>query len=131
MSLLLDSSVVVASLDSDDPRHLACDRLLAAGGHRLYAHALSETFAVLTGGRLAQRLRPALAAQVIADSVLPFVSLVHLTGKETMSAIADADRRDTCFTQNSLQGRHAVRFDRDQQTAAGLRIAQQGALFIM
>jgi predicted nucleic acid-binding protein len=93
LSLLLDSSVVVASLDSDDPRHLACDRLLAAGGHRLYAHALAETFAVLTGGRLAQRLRPALAAQVIAESVLPFVSLVHLTGKETMAAIADADRR--------------------------------------
>lgn len=93
MSLLLDSSVVVASLDANDPRHVACDRLLSAGGHRLYAHAVAETFAILTGGRLAQRLAPALAAGVIADSVLPFVSLVHLTGKEALAALADAERR--------------------------------------
>jgi predicted nucleic acid-binding protein len=93
MSLLLDTSVVIASLDGDEPHHAACDRLLAAGGHRLYAHALAETFSILTGSRQGRRLRPALAVELIESSVLPFVDLVHLTGKETMAAIADTERR--------------------------------------
>lgn len=93
MSLLLDTSVVIASLDGDEPHHAACDRVLALGGHRLLAHGLAETFAILTGGRLARRLRPSVAAQLIEDSVLPFVQLVHLTGKETFAAIAEAERR--------------------------------------
>jgi predicted nucleic acid-binding protein len=93
MSLLLDTSVIIASLDSDEIAHLACDRLLAQGHHSVYAHALAETFSILTGGRQTRRLRPALVAQLIEDSVLPFVHLVHLTGKETMTAIADSERR--------------------------------------
>ena len=93
MSLLLDTSVVIASIDGDEPHHAACDRLLAAGGHRLYAHALVETFSILTGSRQGRRLRPALAVELIETSVLPFVDLVHLTGKETMAAIADTERR--------------------------------------
>jgi predicted nucleic acid-binding protein len=93
LSLLLDSSVLVASLDSDEPRHAACDRLLGTGGHLAYAHAMSETFAVLTGGKPSRRLRPALAFKLIEDNVLPFVELVHLTGKETLAAIAQSEAR--------------------------------------
>lgn len=93
MSLLLDTSVIIASLDGDEPHHAACDRLVAAGGHKLYAHGLAEAFSILSGGRHGRRLRPALAARLIEDSVLPHVQLVHLTGKETMAAIADAERR--------------------------------------
>jgi hypothetical protein len=47
----LDSSVLVASLDPDEPDHAAYDALLPAGGHQAWAHALAETFSVLTGGR--------------------------------------------------------------------------------
>lgn len=93
MSLLLDTSVVIASLDADEPSHAACDRLLAAGGHLLFAHGLAETFSILTGSRMGRRLRPALAAELIAQSVLPFVELVHLTGKETMAVIAETEKR--------------------------------------
>ena len=93
MSLLLDTSVIIASLDGDEPRHAACDRLVATGGHMLYAHGLAETFSILSGGRHGRRLRPALVARLIEDSVLPYVELVHLTGKETMAAITDAERR--------------------------------------
>jgi predicted nucleic acid-binding protein len=93
MSLLLDTSVIIASLDGDEPAHPACDRLLAQGSHSVYAHALAETFSILSGGRQTRRLRPALVAQLIEESVLPFVQLVHLTGKETMTAIADCERR--------------------------------------
>ena len=91
--LLLDTSVIVASLDGDEPHHAACDRLLGAGGHAIYAHALSETFTVLSGGKPARRLRPALAVQLIEDNVLPFVELIHLTGKETLAAIAQSEAR--------------------------------------
>jgi predicted nucleic acid-binding protein len=92
VSLLLDTSVIIASLDGDEPHHAACDHLLAQGGHCIHAHALTETFSILSGGRHARRLRPGLVAQLIEDSVLPFVRLVHLTGKETMTAIADCER---------------------------------------
>ncbi len=93
MSALLDSSVVLASLDADEPRHAACDRLVAAGGHVLYVHALAETFSVLTGGRAGRRLRPAVAAALLEGSVLPFVQIVTLSGKETMAALADCEGR--------------------------------------
>jgi predicted nucleic acid-binding protein len=93
VTALLDTSVVIASLDADEPRHAACDRLLCAGGHRLYAHALAESFAILTGGRMSRRLGPAAAASLIEDSVLPFVQLIHLSGREVMRVLADAEQR--------------------------------------
>jgi hypothetical protein len=40
---LLDTSVILASLDPDEPHHAACDTLVAAGGHVIYGHALAET----------------------------------------------------------------------------------------
>lgn len=67
--------------------------LLAHGGHKAYAHSLAETFSILSGGGHNRRLRPALVAQLIEDSVLPFVQLVHLTGRETMTVIADCESR--------------------------------------
>ena len=90
---LIDTSVVVASLDPDEPQHLACDRTLAAGPHKLYAHALAETFSILTGGRQGRRLRPAAAARLIQESVLPYVQLVSLSGKQVMAALATAQAR--------------------------------------
>jgi predicted nucleic acid-binding protein len=93
LRLLLDTSVIVASLDGDEPHHAACDLLLSTGGHVAYAHALSETFAVLTGGKPSRRLRPAFAVRLIEDNVLPFVELIHLTGKETLAAITQSEAR--------------------------------------
>ena len=46
----LDSSVLLASLDPEEAHHRVCDRLVPAGGHHMHAHALAETFSVLTGG---------------------------------------------------------------------------------
>lgn len=90
---LIDTSVVVASLDPDEAHHEACDTLLAGGGLTLYAHALAETFSILTGGRQGRRLRPAMAAELIRDSVLPHVRLVSLTGKEVMAELNGAEAR--------------------------------------
>jgi predicted nucleic acid-binding protein len=93
VTALLDTSVVLASLDADEPRHKDCDRLVAAGGHVLYVHALAETFSILTGGRAGRRLRPAVAAALLEESVLPYVQIVTLSGKEIIFALGDCEGR--------------------------------------
>ena len=93
MSSFLDTSVVVASLDPDEPRHAACDRLMAAGGHTLYVHALAETFSILTGGRLGRRVNAAAATRLLDQSVLPFVSVQSLSGRDVMAALPECQAR--------------------------------------
>jgi predicted nucleic acid-binding protein len=90
---LLDTSVLLASLDADEPRHAACDQLVSAGGHRVYVHALAETFSVLTGGRQGRRLAPSVAARLIQESVLPFVRVEVLSGLEMMAALSECEAR--------------------------------------
>lgn len=89
----LDSSALLASLDPDEPEHTACDRLEAAGGHHNYSHALAEAFSILSGGRLGRRVNPAVAASLINDSLLPYVTVQTLSGKDLMSALKDCERR--------------------------------------
>ena len=93
MSAFLDTSVLVASLDPDEPRHAACDRLVSSGGHAIYVHALAETFSILTGGRQGRRLGSAAAARLIDSSVLPFVQAYALTGKDLVAALAECEAR--------------------------------------
>ncbi len=89
----LDSTVLVASLDTDEPHHAACARLLEAGPHQVYSHAWAEVFSALTGGRLGRRVPQALAARLIQDSLLPYASVLTLTAKELMAALHDCERR--------------------------------------
>jgi predicted nucleic acid-binding protein len=89
----LDTSVLIASLDPDEPHHAACDRLVEAGRHQINGHALAETFSVLTGGRASRRLGPAAAARLIQDSLLPYVQVLTLTGRELMTALAACEAR--------------------------------------
>jgi len=89
----LDTSVLLASLDADEGQHAACDRLVAAGGHGVSAHALAETFSILTGGRQGRRLKPGLAARLIEQSVLPFVKLCTLSGPDLMAALNECETR--------------------------------------
>ena len=93
MTTSLDTSVVVASLDPDEPQHAACDRLMAAGGHALYVHGLAEAFSILTGGRLGRRERAAVATRLLDQSVLPFVSVHALSGKEMMAVLGECESR--------------------------------------
>ena len=93
MSRCLDTSVLLASLDADEPHHAACDRLISAGGHIVYVHALAETFSILTGGRQGRRLSAATAAQLIEHSVLPFVQVQALSGKDLVAAMAECEAR--------------------------------------
>ncbi len=93
MTALLDTSVLIASLDEDESAHEPSHRLLAAGGALVYAHALAEMFSVLTGGRRARRVEPALAARLIDETVLPFVKVVSLTPREMTATLNQCQTR--------------------------------------
>lgn len=93
MSCLLDTSVLLASLDPGEPAHAACDRWVAAGGHVVCAHGLAEVFSVLTGGRQGRRFGAAAVERLIRQGVLPFVRVVHLDGGELMDALAECEPR--------------------------------------
>lgn len=93
MSRFLDTSVILASLDGDEAHHAACDRVVAAGDNAIYGHALAETFSILTGGRQGKRLSAAAAARLIEQSVLPFVQVKTLSGREMMAALAECEPR--------------------------------------
>lgn len=93
MSGFLDTSVILASLDPDEGHHSACDRVVSAGGNKAYVHALAETFSILTGGRDGRRLSASTAARLIEQSVLPYVQIQTLTGKEMMAALAQCESR--------------------------------------
>jgi predicted nucleic acid-binding protein len=93
VSRFLDTSVILASLDPDEAHHAACDRIVAAGGHGVYVHALAETFSILTGGRHGRRLSATTAARLIQQSVVPYVQTQTLTGKDVMAALGECESR--------------------------------------
>ena len=68
MTRFLDSSVVVASLDADESHHAACDRIVAAGDNKIYAHALAESEARgVRGGAIYDWLHLAAARKAGAE----------------------------------------------------------------
>lgn len=90
MSRYLDTSVLVSSLLPDDSDFPACDALLAEGGHWTTTHALNETFATLTGGRLGVRIDAATAAEMIKESILPCVRFVEVGVEDVIAAQQNA-----------------------------------------
>lgn len=87
MTLYLDSSVLVAALVEDEPAHEYCLGLLRRKGLVAWTHALVETFATLTGGRLGIRVPSAIAAQLIEASLLPRLRLIELGAGDVTEAI--------------------------------------------
>ncbi len=90
MMRYLDSSVLVSSLLPDDPNYPACDALMGQPGNWTSPHALNETFATLTGGRLGSRIDADIAAQMIRESIRPCVQFVELTVDDILDAQAQA-----------------------------------------
>ena len=93
MSALLDSSVLVAALASDEPKHAECLALLLNGGNCIYSHALLETFSTLTGGKLGVRVTADFAARMLSETVLPRVTVIELSSAEIIAALATAQSR--------------------------------------
>lgn len=93
MSALLDSSVLVAALASDEFKHTKCLALLLKGGNCIYSHALLETFSTLTGGKLGVRVTADFAARMLSETVLPRVTVIELSSAEIIAALAIAQSR--------------------------------------
>lgn len=93
MSAALDSSVIVAALDEGDPEHAACRRLLLSARFSIHAHALSETFSILTGGRLAVRVPAVEAAALLRRWIAPRLAVVSLSERELLRAYDESSAR--------------------------------------
>jgi len=93
VSGFLDTSVILASLDPDEAHHAACDRIVSAGAHKVFVHALAETFSILTGGRHGRRLSATTATRLIEQSVLPYMQAQTLAGKDMLAALAECESR--------------------------------------
>lgn len=93
MSALLDSSVLVAALASDELKHAECLSLLLRGDNCIYSHALLETFSTLTGGKLGVRVSADFAAQMLSETVLPRVSVIEIPSVEIIAALEIAQSR--------------------------------------
>lgn len=92
MTAYLDSSVLVAALVEDEPDHESCLSLLRQKPLVTWTHALAETFATLTGGRLGLRVSPKVAADLIESSLIPRLRLIELNARDIASAIRNADK---------------------------------------
>jgi predicted nucleic acid-binding protein len=89
----LDSSVIVAALDGDDPDHADCRKLLLSAKFSIHAHALSETFATLTGGRLAIRVPAVEAASLLRKWVAPRLAVTALEADDVLGAFDESSER--------------------------------------
>lgn len=78
---------------ADDSDHAACDDLLNQGGSWTTSHALNETFATLTGGRLGMRVDADVAAKMIRESIVPCVRFVELSVDEIIAAQGSARKQ--------------------------------------
>ena len=90
MGVMVDTSVIVAALDETDPDHGACRRVMLAGTTGAWSHALSESFSVLTGGKLGFRLSAPEAAGLLRDFVAPRLELVFLSETELLDAYGES-----------------------------------------
>ena len=93
MKQALDTSVIVAALDGQDPAHAACRTLLLSAKFAVWSHALTETFSTLTGGRLGIRINPAVAASILRDKVAPRLAITSLLESDLLSGYENAEAR--------------------------------------
>lgn len=93
MNALLDSSVLVAALAADEPKHAECLALLLQGGNCIYSHALLETFSTLTGGKLGVRVTADFAVRMLSETILPRVNVIELSSSEIIEALGVAQSR--------------------------------------
>ena len=88
-----DSSILVAALAEAEIHHAACAALLAKSRGCIFAHALTEVFNTLTGGRSGYRIAPQQAAELIEFEIFPAVGVISLSPKEMITAMRSAHLR--------------------------------------
>lgn len=91
MRVLCDSSVLIAALLPSEDHHAACAAVLNGSDTRLvHVHALSETFATLTGGSLGFRVDADLAARLIREQIVARATIIVLDADEVTDALNKA-----------------------------------------
>ncbi len=86
-----DTTVLVAAMVEDEPRHEACAHVLENAREGWASiHSLAECFATLTGGRLGIQLSPPDAASLGRHNVHGRLSLVSLTVMEYLRLLESA-----------------------------------------
>ncbi len=94
MLIHLDSSILIAALVDTQPCHAECLQLIGGSDEKgVHTHALSETFSVLTGGRLGFRVPASQAAEVIGDTILSRVEVCEIELSHRIQAFRDAEQR--------------------------------------
>lgn len=93
MNSAIDSSIIVAAMNSADPDHKACLKILIDHRNIAYTHSLSETFSTLTGGRLGFRIPAAMAAEMLRDQLMPRIKTVSLDADDLLSAYGECESR--------------------------------------
>jgi len=83
-----DTSVLVAAMLEDEPRHESCALALdnAKNGYASL-HSIAECYATLTGGRLGMQLSPTDAARLVRCNVHDRLSLVSLGAGESLTLL--------------------------------------------
>ena len=61
--------------------------------HSIHAHALTETFSILTGGRLGLRIPAVDAASILKDQVAPRLDLEPLNEIDLLTAYGESEAR--------------------------------------
>jgi predicted nucleic acid-binding protein len=94
MIVFLDSSILIAAVAEIEPHHKACaGLLLGTDSLCIRSHALAESFATLTGGRLGLRVTATEAVQLLTVNILPRVKVVDLTASSALRSLAAAESR--------------------------------------
>jgi hypothetical protein len=67
--------------------------VLLSGRHSVIAHAFTETFSTLTGGRLGFRVPSSDAAKMLRQQIAPKLSSILLDESELLAAFEEAEIR--------------------------------------
>jgi predicted nucleic acid-binding protein len=98
MNIFFDTTVLVAASAPHHPQHAQAFsplRRVTAGHDRGFfsTHSIAETFAALTGLPVEPRVKPAEAARIITDNLLPHFQCVAVDHKTTWMRDRHGGRR--------------------------------------
>lgn len=87
-----DSSVLFSALVVGDEDHAASAFEVNAAGDKITsAHALAETFATLTGGKIRVKVSPRQALEMIEQSILPHLRVHAISPDDYLAAMEAAE----------------------------------------
>lgn len=89
----VDSSVLIASLNSNEMFHSECLDLLNSSGFAIYDHGLTETFNTLTSGKIKPRLTASAASHVIQATIQADDHVLALPLQVRLAAFDEAESR--------------------------------------